>query len=45
MWKALLMILITFYNRVYVSFFEDDCWQFFQRGIYLLPDSWAFEFD
>jgi len=45
MWKALLVILITFYNRVFVSFFVDDCWQFFQRGIDLLPDSWAFEFD
>jgi len=28
-WKALLMFLITFCNRVSVSFFEDDCWQFF----------------
>jgi len=31
MWKALLMILTTFYNRVSVSFLEDDCWQFFRE--------------
>jgi len=40
-----MMILVTFNNRVSVSLLEDDCWQFFKRGIYLLPDSWAFEPD
>jgi len=31
--KALLMILVTFYNRVSVSLFEDDYWQIFYRGM------------
>ena len=38
------MILVTFNNRVSVSFFEGDCWHS-KRVIYLLPGSWAFEPD
>jgi len=40
-----MILLINFNYLVSVLFFEGDCWQFFKRGIYLVPDSWAYERD